>query len=251
MTEIYLCDDTSAWIEQMEKAVLDFIVSSDWELSIVCKASLPDELLECLSKKETLGGIYFLDIDLKTEMNGIELGARIREFDPEAILIFITIHDELVMDTFRLKLQATDYILKDNGNVRSQIFETLSAVESRYNHSSEKFFSTPRIRLYANGSNHFIFKNDIYFVESQKNHHKLLVHTKSEVFTTSVPLKEMEQLLGEDFIVCKRGCLVNPIHIIETNQTTRELVFDNQERCRCSFRAWHLVLEKLSASIKV
>lgn len=246
MTEIYLCDDESAWIEQMERAVLDFVVSSNWELSVVCRATLPEQLSDCLSQKGTLGGIYFLDINLKSEINGIELGSRIRQLDPEAVLIFVTTHDEMVMDTFRLKLQATDYILKDNGNVRSQISETLRAIESRYNHSSKKL-SSPRIRLYANGSNYFIYKNDIYFIETQKNQHKLFVHTRSEVFTIAVPLKEIEQQLGEDFIVCKRGCLVNPVHVTEMNPASRELIFDNKERCRCSFRAWHLVLERVSA----
>ena len=244
MAQIYLCDDEPAWIAQMEQAVSDFMVDSDWELAIVCKVLRPKELLDRLSRNETLGGIYFLDIDLKSEINGIELGARIREHDPEAVLIFVTTHDEMVMDTFRLKLQATDYILKDNGNIRSQISETLRAVESRYGHSAKRL-SSARIRLYANGSYRFIFKDDIYFIESQKNQHKLFVHMKSEVFTVAVPLKDIEQQLGGDFVLCKRGCLINPVHVIEANQATRELVFDNKERCRCSFRTWHLVLEKI------
>ena len=244
MAQIYLCDDEPAWIAQMEQAVSDFMVNSDWDLTIVCKASQPEKLLDCLSHNETLGGIYFIDIDLKSEINGIELGARIRELDPEAVLIFVTTHDEMVMDTFRLKLQATDYILKDSGNIRSQISETLRAVESRYGHSAKKI-SSSRIRLDTNGSYRFILKDDIYFIESQKNQHKLFVHMKSEVFTVAVPLKDIEQQLGGDFVLCKRGCLVNPIHVIEADRSARELVFDNKERCRCSFRAWHLVLEKI------
>ena len=112
MTEIYLCDDEYIWIEQMEQAVLDFMISSDWALTVTCKTSAPRELLEQLLQHKTSGGIYFLDINLKSEMNGITLGAEIRKLDPEAVLIFVTSHDELVMDTFRLKLQATDYILK-------------------------------------------------------------------------------------------------------------------------------------------
>lgn len=247
MTEIYLCDDEAAWVEKMEQAVLDFTVKSNWELSIVCKAPTPGDLLDCLSRKETLGGIYFLDIGFKSEMSGIDLGAKIRELDPEAVLIFVTTHDEMVMDTFRLKLQATDYILKDKGNIRSQIFEALRAVEARYDYSAKKL-SSPRVRFYTNGSYHFIFKNDIYFVESQKNQHKLFVHMKSEVFMVASSLKEIEQQLGGDFIMCRRGCLVNPVHVVEANQTTKELVLDNKERCRCSFRAWHLVLEKISTS---
>lgn len=247
MTEIYLCDDEVAWIEKMEHAVSDFMVSSDWEFSIVCKALMPNNLLDCLYQRETWGGIYFLDIGFKSEMSGIDLGRKIRELDPEAILIFITTHDEMVMDTFRLKLQATDYIIKDKGNIRSQIFEALHSVVARYDLFTKKI-SSPRISFFTNGLYHFIYKNDIYFVESQKNQHKLFVHMKSEIFIIASSLREIEQQLGGDFIMCRRGCLVNLAHVTEANQATRELVFDNKERCHCSFRAWHLVLEKISTS---
>ena len=244
MTEIYLCDDESSWLRQMEQAILDFIVSSDWALNIVCQATGAPELLDCLSKHQTLNGIYFLDIDLKLEMNGIELGAKIRELDSEAILIFVTTHDELVMDTFRLKLQATDYILKDNGSLRSQIGETLRIVESRHDNSTKRLTS-PRIRLDASGFCHFIIRDDIYYVESEKNQHKLLVHLRSEIFTLSMPLKEIAELLGNDFVFCRRGCLVNPLHITGIDRNAREIIFDNMERCRCSHRAWRLVTEKI------
>lgn len=244
MAEIYLCDDEPVWIEQMERAVSDFMVGSDWALNIVCKATEPHEVLDCLSRHQTSGGIYFLDIDLRSEINGIELGARIRERDSEAILIFITTHDELVMDTFRLKLQATDYIIKDSGSLRSQISETLRIVESRYDHSSRRLTAS-RVRLEADGSYHFIIKDDIYFVESEKNQHKLLVHLRSEVFTLSMPLKDVAELLGDDFIFCRRGCLINPLHVTKVNRSAREIVFDNRERCRCSHRAWKLLFSML------
>ena len=188
MTEIYLCDDEHIWIEQMEQAVLDFMISSDWALTVTCKTSAPRELLEQLLQHKTSGGIYFLDINLKSEMNGITLGAEIRKLDPEAVLIFVTSHDELVMDTFRLKLQATDYILKDNGSLRTQIGETLRAVESRYGRFAGRL-SAPRIRLEAGGFIHFLIKDDIYFVESEKNQHKLSVHLRSEIFTLGMSLK--------------------------------------------------------------
>lgn len=248
MAEIYLCDDEPIWIEQMEQAVSDFMVSSDWALSIVCRATEPNELLDCLSQHNTSGGIYFLDIDLKSEINGIALGAKIRELDPDAVLIFVTTHDELVMDTFRLKLQATDYILKDSGSLRSQISETLRIVESRHDHSARRL-SAPRIRLDVGGSYHFIIKDDIYFVESQTNQHKLLVHLRSEVFTLSMPLKDVAEQLGDDFIFSRRGCLINPLHVDTLDRKTREIVFDNRERCRCSYRALRLVAEKAYSGI--
>lgn len=241
MAEIYICDDEPAWIERMEQAVASFMMGSDWGLKTACRTTLPGELLDILYRNGTLGGIYLLDIDLKSEMDGLELAAKIRDSDPEAVLIFVTTHDELVMDTFRYKLQAMDYILKDRGDLRSQIYDTLRTVESRYNHSAEKLAAS-RIRLETDGSYRFIVKKDVYFVESQKNRHKLTIHLRSEVLTTSLSLSNMTELLGNGFLLCRRGCLVNPLHITGANQSTREIVFDNGEKCRCSYRGWQHVV---------
>ncbi len=245
MTKVYICDDEPFWIEQIERAVSDFTVNSDWEMTVLCKSCHPTGLLEYLLQDKTLGGIYFLDVILKSEINGIELGAKIRELDPEAVLIFVTTHDELVMETFRLKLQAADYIIKDNGRLNSQINDTLHALDQHYSNAAKRL-SAPRIQLFIGSSYHFIVKDDIYFVESQKNRHKLLVHMKSEVFTAAMSLKDMAEQLGDGFIMCRRGCLVNPQHIVAADPVSREIRFDNGESCGFSYRAWKAVGEKLS-----
>lgn len=243
MTKIYICDDEPIWIAQIEQAVSDFMISSDWEMTILCKSSKPTKLLECLLQDKTLGGIYFLDVILKSEINGMELGANIRKLDPEAALIFVTTHDELVMETFRLKLQATDYIIKDNGCLGSQIHNTLHALELHYANAAKRL-SAPRIRLLTGSSCRFIVKDDIYFVESQKNQHKLFVHTKSEIFTVAMSLKDLAAQLGDGFIMCRRGCLINPRHVVAADPIARQITFDNKESCSISIRTWKSIAEK-------
>lgn len=103
----------------------------------------------------------------------------------------------------------------------------------------------PRVRLDTGGSCHYIIKNDIYFVESQTNRHKLLVHMRSEVFTLTMSLKDVAEQLGEDFIFCGRGCLINPLHVDAIHRKSREIVFDNKERCSCSYRTLRLVMERV------
>ena len=44
MTEVYLCDNEPTWIEQMEQAVLDFMIGSDWALTVACRAAAPEEI---------------------------------------------------------------------------------------------------------------------------------------------------------------------------------------------------------------
>ena len=83
-----------------------------------------------------------------------------------------------------------------------------------------------------------------------KLHHvaKNLLHMKMEELQSGKPFVEvMADFLrwcGEDFIFCRRGCLINPMHVIAIDQKAREIVFDNKERCQCSHRAWRMMMEK-------
>lgn len=47
-------------------------------------------------------------------MNGFELAQEIRKFDPRGFIIFITTHAELSYMTFTYKVEALDYIIKDD-----------------------------------------------------------------------------------------------------------------------------------------
>lgn len=130
-----------------------------------------------------------------------------------------------------------------SGSFRSQISETLRIVKSRHDHSARRL-SSPRIRLDVGSSYHFIIKDDDYFVESQTNQHKLLAHLRSEVFTLSMPLKDIAEQLEDGFILCRRGCLINTLHVDTLNWKARKIIFDNREKCPCSYRAFRLVAEK-------
>lgn len=54
----------------------------------------PYEFIEYI-KENTASGIYFLDVDLKSDINGIQLAEQIREYDPRGFIVFITTHAEM------------------------------------------------------------------------------------------------------------------------------------------------------------
>lgn len=241
---VYLCDDEPIWLGRMEQAVSDYLVGSDWDLSIALCASSPSALLAHLKEHTPMGGIYFLDMIYSTEVNGMELGQGIRRLDPYAALIYVTTHDEMMHETFRLKLQALDYILKDEDDLYSQIHQCLNHLEQACLSQSA---ASDRIVLQAGGSRHFLLKDEIYYISAVKGSHKIQIHTQNELHTFPVTLSSLEQQLSGAFLACSRGILVNPVHVAATDGRARELVLDNGEKCPCSTRMWRRVMEELNA----
>lgn len=242
MIQFFLCDDESIWLKKIEHAIITYQVSSNWDFSIAAKASSPDELLACIKEQKPSHGIYFLDVDYKTTVNGMDLGAELRRLDPKAILIYVTTHDEMAMETFRLKLMALDYIIKDSDNFREQIHQCLHHIEDIYisRQNTDEF-----LKLQRSGSYQMLSKKEIYYIESQKGQHKLSIHTTQGVLTISASLSALQQELGRDFILCSKGCLVNVTHIIATDHANKTLTFDNGEICLCSIRMWKQIKEAL------
>ena len=114
MIPIYLCDDDAAVRREIRAELEKEILISGYDMKIICDSGDPEDLLNAAGKNGKRG-IYFLDVDLKNERyTGFTLGQAIRKIDPRGFLIYVTAYGELAFDTFRYKLEALDYIVKED-----------------------------------------------------------------------------------------------------------------------------------------
>ena len=241
MISVYLCDDDTFWLNRLNKAVTDYQIKSNWEMKIALQTTSPMELLGYLTEHSTLGGIYFLDIDLKSSINGMDVAKQIRSLDSHASIIFVTVHDELVMETFRLKLSVLDYIIKDSSSLSLQIHHCLSYLEEK-NMTVEH--SAPTVTIRISGFYHTVALQDIYYIETIKNTHKVSLHLNSAVYTFSDSISSLKERLGDDFYQCHKAYLVNLRHISVLDTTKFQLLLDNGEHCPCSVRSWKHMVQK-------
>lgn len=66
-------------------------------------------------------------------MNGLVLANKIREYDSRGFIIFITSHSEMSFLTFKYKVEALDFILKDHPQyLQQQICECMEHVVQKY-----------------------------------------------------------------------------------------------------------------------
>ena len=113
MLPIYICEDNPEQLEQIKKYVLDTIMIEELDMKLVLATSDPYEVLDQVALTANTG-IYFLDVDLSRDINGIELADKIRKQDTRGYIVFITTHAEMSYLTFTYKIEALDYLIKDN-----------------------------------------------------------------------------------------------------------------------------------------
>jgi two-component system response regulator AgrA len=111
MLPIIICEDNDIQREKIKNFIELAIAKWNFDFEISLCTGKVEELLSFLDEQRELKAIYFLDVDLKNEINGIMLAEHIRKKDSSGYIIFITTHSEMSHLTFKYKVEAMDYII--------------------------------------------------------------------------------------------------------------------------------------------
>ena len=234
MLNIFICEDNSAQRQSITQTIRDTIIIEELDMTIVLDTENPYELLEKVKTNQNTG-IYFLDIDLGSDMNGMKLAQQIRQFDPRGFIIFISTHSELSYMTFQYRVEAMDFVLKDNPTeAKVKIRECLLNAMERYTLQTNK---THKVYTIDVGDRKIsVDYKDIFFFETSSNIHKVVLHAKDHQIEFTGTIKDLTNILDDNFIRCHRSFIVNKNNISEIDTKNRILYFTNGESCLISTR---------------
>ena len=132
MINIFICEDSAKEREVITTFVADYIMIENLDMKIVKSTGNPFEILDSVKEKPNMG-LYFLDVDLKAEITGIDLAVKIREYDPAGQIVFVTSHAELMSMTFEYAVGALGYVVKvNNDTMKRKISEYMAVVAKRF-----------------------------------------------------------------------------------------------------------------------
>ena len=234
MLNIFVCEDNAAQRRTIVQIIQNTVLMEELDMQLVLNAGDPYVLLEKVKTSQNTG-IYFLDIDLHSDMNGMKLAQQIRLFDPRGFIIFITAHSELSFMTFQYRVEAMDFVLKDNpAEAKVKIRECLLNAMERYTLQTNKTHKVYTAQV--GGRKISVDYDDIFFFETSGNIHKVILHAKDRQIEFSGTIKELEGILDDSFIRCHRSFLVNRNNIKEADAKNRIIYFTNGETCLMSTR---------------
>lgn len=126
MIPIYLCEDNALQLDLLKSMIEKYIFIQAYDMEIRQATHTPYELLDLLPDQPE-NAVYFLDIHLHSDMDGIELASAIRQKDPRAFIIFTTTHSEMAMTTFRYQVEPLGFLIKDDPNYTCRFFTVCRA----------------------------------------------------------------------------------------------------------------------------
>ncbi|MFT5873203.1 MAG: two-component system response regulator LytT [Clostridium sp.] len=160
-----------------------------------------DDLIEYISNSKNNIDIDIVFLDVYMEFsNGIETAKKLREYDKECRIIFITSSKEHAIDSY--EVQAFNYLLKPVD--KHKLYYALSQVIESINKDNNNYVAI------KNKQGNFKIKfSDITFLESEKR--RIHLHTKNNsTLTFYGKLDEIcIKLTDERFMRCHKSYCVN------------------------------------------
>lgn len=232
MLNIFLCEDNTQQRALISDMIKKTIIIEELDLNFVCSTENPHRIIDII-KKQPQNGLYFLDIDLGSDLNGLTLAQEIRKYDPRGFIVFVTTHSEMSYMTFTYKVEAMNFIIKDNQKeLQNHIHQCIINAYSKY--SSSNNLSEKNFTIKTSDKEYCIAYDDIIYFETSQNPHKVLLHTTKSIIEFHGKIKNIESVLDERFSHCHRSFLINKNHINEINLKERTVTMSNNDVCLVS-----------------
>lgn len=201
MIRIAICDDDAKELEEAYLLVQKYCMSHTEQDISVQKFDIPARLMESIEEHGRYD-IYILDI-VMPEMNGIELGAEIREKDNECKIILLTISTEYGVDSY--SIAANDYILKP---VREKLLYS-SIDKALYSLTRE---NAKRYLINIPGGMYAIPYGRLLYIEYYK--HRLIARTVDGEMIESNVLRQSFTNLISELLEDGRFVRISSAHIV-------------------------------------
>ncbi|GEO62848.1 LytR/AlgR family response regulator transcription factor [Companilactobacillus nantensis] len=235
MIDVYVCEDDTKQLNEIVNYINNYILIEDLEMKLQIASKDPHEILNYLENNKINKSLYFLDIDLQTDINGIELAAKIRERDMTSKIVFITTHAELVFLTFKYQVEALDFILKDfPDEIQGRIIKAIDLCNEQFKKKetdNEEYYQVKTADHIRS-----IKVKDILFFESSSVPHKVIIHLVNGQFEFYSTIKEIAHE-NKAFFRCYKSYVVNTNNIEAINRHTREITMTNGEKLMSSVMA--------------
>ena len=198
MLRIAIVEDDLPCARQLEQYISDFGRESGRGFSVTVYRDGADLMEQFRAQFD----IILMDIQMPL-LDGMTAAECVRRQDQEVVIIFITNMPQYAIRGYQV--DALDYVLKpvEYFPFTQRLNRAILRVKNR-----QKFYLT----LPVKGGVVKLAAGDLCYVESQG--HQLTYHTRTGAYLTAGAIGQAEeQLAGQGFFRCNKGCLVNLEHV--------------------------------------
>jgi len=205
MIRIAICDDQTEVTEHLYKLIKNYFAKYDYDLAGIQIYQNGYPLLQDYVSG-TKFDIIFLDIQMPS-VSGMEVASRIRQVDPDVLLIFVTNFSDFMRASF--KVEAFDFLLKPVS--QENMDEVLTRCFRKYEQSNGHIVVKTNLGMAT------IYLNHVVYIKSDLHYITFVLRYQNETIRSKMKLSEVEELLQpfQQFVRCHQSYIVNLSYIRE------------------------------------
>jgi two-component system response regulator AgrA len=235
MLNVFICEDDHDQRKRIAECISKFILMEDLDVKVALSAGTPDEILEYLRENKA-AGLYFLDVNLNSHIDGISLAEKIRVYDPRGFIVFVTTYAETLPLTFQYKVEALDFIMKEDLHLGARICDCIRNAYAKYTVKTSRLQNNFVFKISDNRTISLDCSKILYFESSQAASHKIVVYSEDSAYDFYGKLSGVQKELDTGFFRCHRSFIVNLAKITEIDAANRILLLADNSSCFVSAR---------------
>ncbi len=217
MLNFVLCDDNQNILSKLEKMLEAIFIKNNLSGQVSFTTAEPDELLKYTQFNHF--DVLILDIDLKSNVSGIDLANTIRSKNKKAYIIFSTAHLEYLMIAYKYK--TFDFLAKPITIERLE--ETVLRLFNDISNINTTFFKVNNKAGYVNS-------NSIFFIQKQGK--KAILKTEIGDYELTSSFSDILGRLPENFVRCHKSYIVN-VNKISGIKSDNVIIFKDNNEIQC------------------
>lgn len=164
--------------------------------------------------------IYIMDIETR-ESSGIDIARKIRRFDIDSIIIFVTVHNEAGMVLLQDDLMFMTFLSKFD-DFENKLYNSINKALDYMHHKVV-------IKFNDKGIIYTIPFDDILYVTKESTSRKSIIKTSYAEYSVNLTLKEIVDLCDNYLVQTHRSCFVNMDRVRLIDKHDSIIEFDNGE----------------------
>lgn len=215
MLNFVLCDDNLVIVNKLKEMLEFLFVKHDIEAKVTFTSDNSIDVLDFIANNHV--DVIILDINLNSNISGLELAKRVRKNNKGVYIIFSTGHLEYSLIAYSVK--TFDYLPKPITIERLEV--TLLRLLEDVKFSNKKFIYIDNKTLINYSEINYIKKDGM----------KLVFCTDSHKYETYNSFSKIQSILPDNFIRCHKSYIANADNISNINTNKNIILFKNDLSC--------------------
>lgn len=220
MLNFILCDDNKAILDRLSKMLESLFIKHHFDAEVSFSSTDAESTLQYV--KDNTVNALFLDIDLKSNISGLDLASKIRKINKQAYIIFTSAHLEYILVAYQYK--TFDFIPKPITIERLE-----DTILRMMEDIGEKDKTNHFIRLH--NRNTIINEDSVNFIK--RDGMKLVFYTDSRTYETYSSFAKISEELPANFVRCHKSYIANVNKITDVNVSKNLVFFDRANHLQC------------------